>query len=99
MYKKLEGIWQKDKTRRKKLNNQRKPKCKIHGLRMLNPKVFTKLPLSSADSTNAAVNCGSLDRFGIYKPATAAQRAAVIADRIEQHNSAPFWSVETLAED
>lgn len=68
-----------------------RPKCKLHGLRMLNPKVFTKLPLSSADSTNAAVNCGSLDRFGIYKPATAAQRAAVIADRIEQHNSAPFW--------
>ena len=72
-----------------------RPKCKLHGLRMLNPKVFTKLPLSSADSTNAAVNCGSLDRFGIYKPATAGQRAAVIADRIEQHNSAPFW-IENL---
>lgn len=68
-----------------------RPKCKLHGLRMLNPKIFTKLPLASADSTNAAVNCGSLARFGMYKPATSAQRAAVIADRIEIHNSAPIW--------
>lgn len=68
-----------------------KPKCKLHGLRMLNPKIFTHLPLSSADSTNAAVNCGSIDRFGMYKPPTASQRAAVIADRIEQHNSAPIF--------
>lgn len=58
---------------------------------MLNPKVFTKLPLSSADSTNAAVNCGSKDRFGIYRPVTAGQRAQVIADRIETQNSAERW--------
>ena len=68
-----------------------KPKCKLHGLRMLSTKVFTKLPLSSADSTNAAVNCGSLARFGMYKPATSSQRAAVIADRIESFNSAAFY--------
>ncbi len=68
-----------------------RPICKLHGLRMLAPKVFTKLPLASADSTNAARNCGQLDRFGIYVPATGAQRAAVIADRIEQHNSAPLF--------
>lgn len=68
-----------------------RPFCKIHGLRMLNPKIFTKLPLSSADSTNAGVNAGSLSRFGIYKPPTAAQRATVIANRIEMHNSSPVW--------
>ncbi len=68
-----------------------RPKCRLHGLRMLNPKIFTRLPLSSADSTNAAVNCGSLSRFGIYKPVTSSQRAAVIADRIEKHNSAAFY--------
>lgn len=67
-------------------------KCRLHGLRMLDPEIFTRLPLSSADSTNAAVNCGSLSRFGIYTPATAAQRAAVIADRIERHNSAHFYT-------
>lgn len=64
------------------------PKCKLHGLRMLDPEIFTRLPLSSADSTNAAVNSGSVKRFGMYTPPTSSQRAAVIADRIEQHNSA-----------
>ncbi len=55
---------------------------------MLNPKIFTRLPLSSADSTNAARNCNQLDRFGIYVPPTAAQRAAIIANRVEAHSSA-----------
>lgn len=68
-----------------------RPPCRLHGLRMLNPKVFSRLPLSSADSTNASVNGGSTGRFGMYVPPTAAQRAAVIAERIESHNSAPIW--------
>lgn len=68
-----------------------RPICKLHGLRMLAPKVFTKIPLSSADSTNAARNCNQLDRFGMYVPPTAGQRAAVIAERIEQHNSAAMF--------
>jgi hypothetical protein len=68
-----------------------RPKCRLHGLRMLDPNIFSKIPLSSADSTNAAVNGGSLSRFGIYTPPTAAQRAAVIAERIESHNSAHIW--------
>lgn len=74
-----------------------RPTCRLHGLRMLNPKVFSRLPLASADSTNAAVNCGATDRFGMYMPPTAAQRAAVIAERIEIHNSAPRWIDWTLA--
>lgn len=69
-----------------------RPVCKLHGLRMLNPKVFSRIPLASADSTNAAVNSGSINRFGLYVPPTASQRAAVIAERIESHNSAPIWS-------
>ena len=68
-----------------------RPLCRLHGLRMLNPAIFTRLPLASADSTNAAVNCGSVSRFGMYTPPTAAQRAAVIAERIEAHNSAATW--------
>lgn len=68
-----------------------RPSAHLHGLRMLDPGVFTHLPLASADSTNAAVNSGSLSRFGIYVPPTAAQRAEVIAERIEAHNSAPAW--------
>ena len=68
-----------------------RPMARLHGLRMLDPAIFRHLPLASADSTNAAVNSGSLDRFGMYLPPTAAQRAAVIAERIEQHNSAAVW--------
>lgn len=68
-----------------------RPRARLHGLRMLDPEVFTRLPLASADSTNAAVNCGSLSRYGSYLPPTAAQRAEVIAARIEAHNSAPAW--------
>ena len=75
-------------------DDQGRPFCRLHGLRMLNPDVFTRLPLSSADSTNAAVNGGSLGRFGSYIPPTAGQRATVIADRIESHNSAPIWMNE-----
>lgn len=69
-----------------------RPLCRLHGLRMLDPEIFTRLPLASADSTNAAVNCGSLSRFGMYLPPTAAQRASVIADRIEANNSAAVWT-------
>lgn len=69
-----------------------RPKAKLHGLRMLDPDVFSRLPLSSADSTNAGMNSGSLLRFGIYKPPTAAQRAEVIAERIESRNSAATWT-------
>lgn len=73
-------------------DDQGRPMCKLHGLRMLDPAIFTNLPLASADSTNAAVNGGSLSRFGMYPPATSAQRCAVIADRIEVENSAPTWA-------
>ena len=68
-----------------------RPPCRLHGLRMLDHEIFSKLPLASADSTNAAVNSGSVTRFGIYTPATSSQRAAVIADRVESHNSSPVW--------
>ena len=68
-----------------------RPPCKLHGLRMLDPRIFSQIPLASADSTNAGRNNNQLDRFGIYKPPTAAQRAAVIADRIEAYQSAPVF--------
>lgn len=68
-----------------------RPKCKIHGLRMLDPLIFQQVPLSSADSTNAGRNNNQLNRFGMYPPPTAGQRAAVIAARIESFNSAPIY--------
>lgn len=73
-------------------DDQGKPKVKLHGLRMLNPKIFTKLPLSSADSSNAARKVAMCQtKFGTYKPPKGWQRAAVVADRCEAHNSAPIW--------
>jgi hypothetical protein len=75
-----------------------RPICRLHGLRMLNPEIFQHLPLTSADSTNATVNGGSIKRYGMYVPPTAGQRANVIADRIESHNSSPIWLRETQAE-
>lgn len=68
-----------------------RPRCKLHGLRMMNPEVFTRLPLASVDSTNAAVNSGAKDRFGMYVPPTRAQRAAVLAARVKAHSGASFW--------
>jgi len=79
-------------------DEQGRPRCKLHGLRMLDPQIFQYLPLSSADSTNAAVNSGSLSRFGMYLPPTAAQRAAVIAERIEAYNSAAIFQPQPLQE-
>lgn len=80
-------------------DEQGRPMARLHGLRMLDPAIFSRLPLSSADSTNAAVNSGSLDRFGIYVPPTAAQRAAVIAERVESYNSLPAWSPAPIQQD
>ncbi len=75
-----------------------RPACRLHGLRMLDPSIFTRLPLSSADSTNAAVNCGAVQRFGMYVPPSSAQRADVIAARIEAQNSAHIWERSAQSE-
>jgi hypothetical protein len=65
-----------------------RPGAKLHGLRMLNPKIFTKLPLASADSTNIAMNVRYDGRWkGTYAPASRELRAHVIASRIEQYQS------------
>lgn len=64
------------------------PITKLHGLRMLNPLIFTKLPLASADSTNVARNIG-IDKAwtGAYAPSSKETRAALLVERIESHNS------------
>lgn len=70
-----------------------RPRCKFHGLRMLNPAIFTLIPLASADSATCALNAFMPGRqFGIYHPKRESQRANIIADRIESHNSAVVWN-------
>lgn len=71
-----------------------RPLTKLHGLRMLNPTVFSQLPLSSADSTNVARNIGidgAWDRAP-YAPRSKKVRALILADRIEHHASAARWT-------
>lgn len=68
------------------------PICKLHGLRMLNTEVFTKLPLSSADSTNIARNIGIDSRWkGTYAPVSKDCRATILRCRIEASQSTTFW--------
>lgn len=65
------------------------PVCKLHGLRMLNPVIFSQLPLSSADSTNVARNVGIDQAWkGTYQPSRRETRGRILAERIEAHNSA-----------
>ncbi|WP_132928035.1 hypothetical protein [Sodalis ligni] len=64
------------------------PITKLHGLRMLNPEIFTKLPLSSADSTNVAQNIGKDCNWkGTYQPQSKETRASILVERIESANS------------
>ena len=72
-----------------------RPICKIHGLRMLNPDVFTRFPFASADSTNIGQNIGIDSAWrGTYTPPTKESRAQVMRDRIEAHQSPIFWQRE-----
>ncbi len=74
------------------------PMCKLHGLRMLNPKVFEQLPLKSADSTNVARNIGiDLAWKGRNPPATKEARAIVLTERIERYVSADRLDTGDLA--
>lgn len=71
-----------------------RPLVKLHGLRMLNPEIFTKIPFSSTDSTNIGRNIG-IDahwKQGNYLPPTKEMRAAVMRSRIESHNAPATWN-------
>jgi hypothetical protein len=69
------------------------PRSKLHGLRMLNPTIFSKLPLSSADSCNVARNVGIDKKWnGPYSPASKTARAIILMERIEKHASAYHWN-------
>lgn len=73
-------------------NDEGQPLVKLHGLRMLNPEVFTRLPFASADSTNIARNIGIDQAWrGTYTPPTKEARAQVMRARIESHNAPARW--------
>jgi len=78
-------------------DSEGRPTCKLHGLRMLDPRIFTKFPLASADSTNIGRNIGIDKNWknGNYLPPTKEMRAAVMRSRIESHNSCRAWTTLT----
>jgi hypothetical protein len=68
------------------------PRCKLHGLRMLDPVLFSHLPLASADSCNVARNIGIDQKWeGPYVPRSKWARALIVMDRVEMHASARRW--------
>lgn len=70
-----------------------RPWARLHGLRMLNPEIFTRLPLASADSTNVARNIGIDSAWrGTYSPPTKEARATLIRQRIEASNAPARWT-------
>ena len=70
-----------------------KPGCKLHGLRMLDPAVFSRFPFASADSTNIGQNIGIDSAWrGTYTPPTKEARAAIMRERIESTQSLIFWN-------
>jgi len=75
------------------------PITKLHGLRMLNKTIFTRLPLSSADSTNVARNIGIDKKWvGSYQPASKETRAQILVERIEAYNSACTLNYDEVAD-
>lgn len=73
-------------------NDDGEPLCKLHGLRMLNPDIFSRLPFASADSTNIGRNIGIDQAWrGTYSPPTKEARADVMRARIESRNAPARW--------
>ncbi len=74
-----------------------RPLAKLHGLRMLDPTIFSHLPLASGDSATVAVNVGLDERAKVrwgddpFPPLTKDQRAVSMRNNIEHHASAPRW--------
>lgn len=70
-----------------------RPLVKLHGLRMLDPVIFSHLPFASADSCNVARNVGIDQAWnGPYAPRSRSMRALIMMERIEAHASAARWS-------
>jgi hypothetical protein len=73
-------------------DDEGRPMAKLHGLRMLDPTVFSHIPLASADSTNVARNIGIDSAWtGTYIPKSNEVRALIMMERIEAHCSAVRW--------
>ena len=73
------------------------PLCRLHGLRMLDPDVFSHFPFASADSVNIGRNIG-IDRAwrGPYAPPTKEARTQLMRARIESVNAPSAYDFAAL---
>ena len=69
-----------------------KPMVKLHGLRMLNPRIVEHVPLASADSAYVSRKVGLANWGGCYKQASRESRAHVLVEYYENAQSAAVWS-------
>lgn len=69
------------------------PRVKLHGLRQMDPEIFSVVPYASVDSTNIARNIGIDQAWtGSYIPKRKETRAMLLRDNIENHASAARWN-------
>lgn len=84
-----EGWWRRmHQAMRVVCDDDGRPVCRLHGLRMLDPAVFSRFPFASADSTNIGRNIGLDVKWrGPYAPPTKESRAQLMRARIESVNA------------
>lgn len=71
------------------------PCCRLHGLRMLDPQVFSRFPFASADSTNIGRNIGLDQKWhGPYAPPTKESRVQLMRARIESVNAPSVYDFQ-----
>ena len=69
------------------------PRVKLHGLRQMDPEIFSVVPYASVDSTNVARSIGIDSAWtGSYVPKRRETRAMLLRDNIENHASAARWN-------
>ncbi len=73
------------------------PACKLHGLRMLDPGIFSYFPFASADSTNIGRNIGLDVRWqGPYSPPTKEARTQAMRARVEAVNAPTVYDFASV---
>lgn len=77
-----------------------RPVCRLHGLRMLDPAVFTRFPFASADSTNIGRNIGLDVKWGgPYAPPTKESRVQVMRARVEAQNAPNAYTFQPFQQE
>lgn len=72
-------------------DNEGRPLARLHGLRMLSPRITSAFPFASADSSTAARKSMLPKTFGAYVAPTRAARAATVADHLEYVRVPDRW--------